>query len=80
MFAKPKAANSRDDRGFDIFLFDLPPDILTEIIFGHWMSQPEKDEIATLAKEKYPQIEVYEARLNETDFQLDVVPYDRGSG
>jgi hypothetical protein len=78
MFAKPKAANSKDDRGFDIYLFDLPSDILTEIILGHWMSQPEKDEIATLAKEKYPQIEVYEARLNETNFDLDVAPYDKG--
>jgi hypothetical protein len=78
MFAKPKAANSvqRDDGGFEIYLFDLEPDIFTEIILGHWMSQREKDEIAALAKEKYPQIEVYEARLNETDYDLDIVAYE----
>jgi hypothetical protein len=63
--------------GFDIYLFDLPPNIFTEIILGHWMAQREKDEIVALAKEKYPQIEVYETRLSETNFDLDVVPHSR---
>lgn len=78
MFAKPQAANyvQRDNRGFEIYFFDLPPEIFTEIILGHWMSQREKAEIVTLAKEKYPQIEVYETRLNETDFDLDIVPHE----
>jgi len=75
MFAKPNRSVERDNHGFEIYLFELPPEIFTEIIFGRWMSQREKDEIASLANKKFPKIEVYEARLNETGFDLDVVPY-----
>lgn len=77
MFAKPKTANlvEKDDRGFELYLFDLPPEVFAEIIFGHWMLQDQKREIAVIAKEKYPQIELWEAKLNETKFDLDIVRY-----
>ncbi len=77
MFAQPKAANlvEKDNRGFDLYLFDLPPEVFTEVILGHWMTQDKKTEIVATVQDKYPQIEVYEAKLSETDFDLDVVPY-----
>lgn len=77
MFAKPAAADAveRDDRGFEVYLFGLPPEVFKEILFGQQMSRRDKDEIATVAKDKYPNIELYQAQLNDTDFDLDVVPY-----
>ncbi len=77
MFAQPKAANlvEKDNRGFELYLIDLPAEVFAEIIFGHWMSQDKKGEIAMIAKEKYPQVQLYEAKINETDFDLDLLPY-----
>lgn len=77
MFAQPKAAKlvRKDNRGFDLYLFDLPPEIFAEIIFGHWMPQDKRTEIVAIVQAKYPQIELYEAKLNETDFDLDIVRY-----
>jgi hypothetical protein len=79
MFAKPEAANTveRDNRGFNVYLFDLPQEILVQVIFGFLMPPNVKDEIAAIVKDRYPHIELYETKLNETDFDLDIVPYRR---
>ena len=37
-----------------------------------------KHEIATIVENRYPHIELREAKLSETDFDLDIVPYRRG--
>ena len=39
------------------------------------MPQEKKDEIAEIVHCKYTQIELYEAKLNETDFDLDILRY-----
>ncbi len=79
MFAQPGTANSveKDSRGFDIYLFDLPPEVFVEIIFGLLMSPSVKHEIAAIVEDRYPHIELYEAKLSETDFDLDIVAYRR---
>ena len=76
MFAQPGAANDigKDNRGLNIYLFDLPPEVFVEIIFGLLMSPNVKHEIAAIVKDRYPHIELYETKLSETDFDLDVVP------
>jgi Protein of unknown function (DUF2971) len=78
MFAKPAAADvvDRDVRGFEMYLVKMPPDAFTEIILGQQMSQRDKEELAIVAKINLPNIELYEAKLNDTRFDLDVVPYD----
>jgi len=77
MFAQPKVASitKKDNRGFELYLFDLPPDIFAEIIFGIAMSAEKKREIAAIVKAKYPDVELYEAKLSQTDFDLDLVDY-----
>ena len=79
MFAQPRAANAveKDSRGFDMYLFNLPPEVFVEIIFGLLMSPNVKNEIATIVEGRYPHIELYEAKLSETDFDLEIVPYRR---
>ena len=37
--------------------------------------QDTKGEIAAINKGKYAQVELYEAKLNETSFDLDIVGY-----
>lgn len=77
MFAQPRAANAveTDNRGLNIYLFDLPPEVFVEIIFGLLMSPNIKHEIAAIVGNRHPHIELYETKLSETDFDLDVVPY-----
>jgi hypothetical protein len=77
MFAQPRMANGveKDSRGFAIYLFDMPPEVFVEIIFGLLMSADVKHEIAAIVEERYPHIELHEAKLSETDFDLDIVPY-----
>jgi hypothetical protein len=79
MFAQPRTANGveTDSRGFNIYLFDLTTDIVVEIIFGLLMSPNIKHEIAAIVENRYPDIELYETTLNETDFDLDILPYRR---
>lgn len=77
MFAQPKAASSttKDDRGFALYLFALPPDIFSEIIFGMSMAKEDKRHIAAIVKDRYANVAIYEAKLNELDFDLDLVEY-----
>jgi hypothetical protein len=79
MFAQPTAADIvlKGNDGLDIFLFKFPPESLREVIFGHLMQQTLKQKISEIAKKLYPNIELFETRLNETEFDLDVIPYRR---
>jgi hypothetical protein len=75
MFARPEVADNvikvKDD--FDIYLFKFPPECVREIIFGCLMEQSQKERISELVKEHYANAELFQADLNETDFDLDVV-------
>jgi hypothetical protein len=39
------------------------------------MEQAVKGKISDIAEELYPNVELFETRLNETEFDLDVIPY-----
>jgi len=77
MFAQPQAANASDKApdGSDLFLFNFPADCLREIIFGYQMPANSKGNIAEVARNRYPGVDLFEAQLNETDFDLDVARY-----
>lgn len=79
MFAQPKAADVvlKGKDGLDIYLFKFPPECLREIIFGHQMQQTFKQKISDIAVKLYPNVELFETRLNEAEFDLDVIPYRR---
>jgi hypothetical protein len=61
--------------GFDIYLFNFPPEALLEIILGLRTPETLKQEIAKLAATKYPHAALLETRLSPTGSDLDVVPY-----
>ena len=75
MFAQPHAANFRgkDQRGLPLYLFDLPSDCVREIIFGHQVGREDRARLVNLTREKYAQAQLYEARLNSTLYDLDIV-------
>lgn len=77
MFAKPRIANwtGEDDRGYAMYLYDVPREAFVEIIFGYRMSNELKKRVATLGRERYPNLKIFEARLHQTDFDLDIQPY-----
>jgi hypothetical protein len=79
MFAQPKAADVvlKGNDGMKIYLFKFPSECLREIIFGHIMQQPLKQKISDIAERLYPNVELFKTRLNETNFDLDVIPYRR---
>jgi hypothetical protein len=79
MFAQPRTANAveTDSRGFNVYLFDLPTEVVVEIILGLLMLTNVKHEIAAIVEDRYPHIELFETTLNETDFDLDILPYRR---
>lgn len=62
--------------GFDIYLYELPGESLREIIMGYLMPKPLKKNISQIAGRKYPHAQLFEARLNDSEFDLDIVPYN----
>lgn len=79
MFAKPNAADVvlKGNDGLPIYLFKFPPECIREIIFGRLMKRRLMRKISDIAKRLYPNAELFEARLNETSFDLDVIPFQR---
>ena len=77
MLAQPTAADTvlKGNDGFDIYLYRFPPECLKEVILGHLMKPSLKEKISAIVSENYPHAEILETRLNETDFDLDIVPY-----
>ena len=59
-----------------MYLFEFPPDCLKELIFGFRMTKENRSKIVQIVAPKYPDIELYEAILNETSFDLDIVRYN----
>ena len=78
MFAQPKVADVvlKGNDGLNIYLYRFPPECVREIIFGCLMEQPIKERISNLVKERYPNAKLFQAALNETDFDLDITPYN----
>lgn len=78
MFAPPVVGNNigkKDTNGFDIYVFDFPPECLKEIVFGHSMKPELKKEMSNIVEARYPQVELFEAQLSKTVFDLDIKEY-----
>lgn len=78
MFADPNDADivKKGNDGLDIYLFKFPPECLKEIIFGHQMQASLKQRTSDIVSGRYLNVELFEAHLSETNFDLDIVPYD----
>lgn len=79
MFAQPEAADLvlKGDDGFDIYLFKFPQECLKEIIFGHQMQPVLKQKVSDIVERQYSHVELFETRLNDNDFDLDITPYGK---
>jgi hypothetical protein len=77
MFAQPRAAAKviEDVNRLPIYLVEFPRECIREVIFGHLMSKLLKERIAQLVQEQYGNAMLFQATLNDTDFDLDIVPY-----
>ncbi len=47
---------------------------MAEIIFGLFTEEGVKEQIIELVKEFYPHTQVFQAKMNNTNFDLDIVP------
>lgn len=74
MCASPAAAAETKlvPNGEPIYLFRFPPDAVREVIFGHRMSKENRTAILDIIGQTYHQAKVYEAGLNESQYDLDV--------
>lgn len=77
MVAHPSAADSvaKGGDGSKIYLYKFPSDCLKEIILGHLMPQGLRSKISQLVATQFPHAELFEARLNDSEFELDIVPF-----
>jgi hypothetical protein len=67
----------KDENGFDIYLFKFPSECLKEIIFGYQMKPEKKLEISDIVENHYSHAKLFETKLSETAFDLDIKPYRR---
>jgi len=58
--------------GQNIYLYSFPSEALREIIFGHLMSKHLRNRIREIASEGYPSVELFDAHLSKTDFDLEI--------
>ncbi len=52
----------------------LKKGIIATVIIGCEMPRKERDEVVQFTRDADPSIELYEAKLSETEFSLDIVP------
>ena len=76
MVANPNIADHyiEGPDGQSIFLFKFPPDCLTEIVFGIRMQDDLKRHLTRVIKQQYPHVKVFQAKLNQERFDLDITP------
>jgi hypothetical protein len=75
VLAMPRDADKTISTDPPIYLFDFPPQSIRTIIFGYRMSALHCEEIARLAKDKYPWASLVQAQLDEHKFGLRFGPY-----
>jgi hypothetical protein len=61
-----------DQGGHNIYLFKFPPETVKEIILGCQISEDKRQELFTVAREKYPEAKIFQAVMNKTEFKLDL--------
>lgn len=74
MVANPNTADKIVEvkGGFNLHLFKFPSESLREIVFGYQMSRELRLNITNVVADKYPDVELFEAKLSETEFDLDI--------
>jgi len=76
MFARSSAASSRSgDKEVPIYLFDYPKECLTEVILGVLTKETVKREIVAILETHYPHVKIFQAKISESTFDLDICPY-----
>jgi hypothetical protein len=68
MFALSKGASEVSND--NIYLFNFPKEALKKIVFGCQMSNVDKDELAKFIRVLYPNVELFEALLSNSKFDL----------
>lgn len=71
-------ANKPIEKGkdrFEIYLYNFPPECVKEVILGFRMSKENQEKVAKIVANKYPRAELLQALLNDSNFDLDIVPY-----
>lgn len=76
MFTRARFSAQRkvDPLRVPIYLFPFPKECLTQIIFGLFTDNDLKKRITDLVNSQYHHVEIFRAQINETTFDLDIVP------
>lgn len=77
ILAHPKAASNtiKIADGYDICLFEFPPECIKEVILGHQMPPDKKHSIVDLVARKYPDAALFQAALSDDSYDVDILPY-----
>ena len=75
VLADAKAADRTIDGPSTISLFSFPRNAVKRVILGCRTSDDVESQIINLLSSKYNDVELFNARLNDREFKMDVVPY-----
>jgi hypothetical protein len=77
MFAKPTAADVTEPGcdGHPIYLFKFPADSVREVILGLRTAIESQKEILEIVRNTYPKANLFKADLNQSRFDLDILPF-----
>jgi hypothetical protein len=63
-----------DDDNFPLYLFRFPKECLKEVIFGALTTEDDKTKASGILSCGYPHVQMYQARLHDMDFELEIIP------
>jgi hypothetical protein len=77
MCASPNAADEiiAETSGEPIYLFKFPDESVAEVILGQRMAGEDQRLLAGIVRKKYRSARLYRTGLNDSQYDLDVVPY-----
>ena len=75
--ARSSAATSviKGPDGVAIYLFGFGKECVSEVIFGIQTEEAVKKETINLINTHYPHVKLFQGKLNDKSFDLDIVPY-----
>ena len=76
VFARTVAACERIEipRSGPVYLLPFQKELLTEVIFGIYSSEDVKVKVRDLIARNCPHVRLFQAKLNDTSFDLDIEP------
>jgi hypothetical protein len=77
MIANPRLADKVEVQNgtHEIYLFKFPHESLKEVILGYRMPPDIKLRIQEILETKYPQVQLFQAVFNETEFEMEIQPF-----